>query len=89
VDGEAGQVVSIPPGAPCYACARFNASGGRPAVAGALALASLAAQELLRLLVEPELRDGRRVDVVRGVTTVRGTSRLPGCACAGEAPTVG
>jgi molybdopterin converting factor small subunit len=81
LDGEAGQVVSVPPGAPCFACGRFTAAGGRLPVPGALALASLAAQELLRLLVEPESKDGRRIDVVRGVPSVRPTQRLPGCVC--------
>jgi adenylyltransferase/sulfurtransferase len=84
LDGEAGQVVSIPPGAPCFACARFSAAGERPPVAGSLVLASLAAQELLRLLVEPALKDGRRLDLVRGVPTVRVTQRLPGCVCGAE-----
>lgn len=85
LDGEAGQVVSVPPGAPCFACGRFSAAGGRPPVPGALALASLAAQELLRLLVEPDAKEGRRIDVVRGVPTLRATQRLPGCVC-GEVP---
>jgi molybdopterin converting factor small subunit len=81
LDGEAGQLVSVPPGAPCFACGRFSAAGGRPPLAGALGLASLAAQELLRLLVEPEEKEGRRFDLVRGVTTVQATQRLPGCVC--------
>ncbi len=81
LDGEAGQLVSVPPGAPCLACGRFTAAGGRPPVPGALALASLAAQELLRLMVEPEVKEGRRFDVVRGVPSVRVTQRLPGCVC--------
>jgi adenylyltransferase/sulfurtransferase len=81
IDGEAGQVVTIPPGAPCFACARFSAAGERPPVAGSLVLASLAAQELLRLLVEPGVLEGRRLDLVRGVPTVRVTQRLPGCVC--------
>jgi len=88
LDGEAGQLVSVPPGAPCFACSRFTAAGGRPPVPGALALASLAAQELLRLLVEPALVEGRRFDLVRGVPGVRPTQRLPGCAC-GEGPSRG
>jgi adenylyltransferase/sulfurtransferase len=83
LDGESGQVVSVPPGAPCFACARFSAAGGRPAEAGALALASLAAQELLRLVVEPDATDGRRFDLVRGVPGVQPTQRLPGCVCGG------
>jgi adenylyltransferase/sulfurtransferase len=81
LDGEAGQLVSVPPGAPCFACGRFSAAGGRPPEAGALALSSMAAQELLRLLVEPEAGEGRRIDLVRGVPTLQPTVRLPGCAC--------
>ena len=81
LDGESGQVVSVPPGAPCFACGRFTAAGGRLPVPGSLAMASLAAQELLRLLVEPEVKEGRRIDVVRGVPSVRPTQRLPGCVC--------
>ena len=86
LDGEAGQLVTVPRGAPCFACSRFSAAGERPPVPASLALASLAAQELLRLLVEPEVKEGRRFDLVRGVPTVRVTQRLPGCVCgAGEA----
>jgi adenylyltransferase/sulfurtransferase len=85
LDGEAGQLVSVPPGAPCFACGRFTAAGGRPPLPGALPLASLAAQELLRLIVEPEVKEGRRIDMVRGVTTVQPTQRLPGCVCGSEA----
>jgi hypothetical protein len=58
-------------------------------VAGSLVLASLAAQELLRLLVEPGLQQGRRLDLVRGVPTVRATQRLPGCVCGAEPAPVG
>ena len=81
LDGEAGQLVSVPVGAPCFACGRFTAAGDRTPAPGALALASMAAQELLRLLVEPEVTEGRRFDFVRGVPSVRITQRLPGCVC--------
>jgi adenylyltransferase/sulfurtransferase len=89
LDGEAGQLVSVPPGAPCFACARFTAAGGHPPLPGALALASLAAQEMLRLVVEPNEREGRRFDLVRGLPSVRPTRRLPGCACGQEESPVG
>jgi hypothetical protein len=87
LDGEGGSIVTVPVGAPCFSCARFTASGGRPPVPGSLALASLAAQELLQLMVDPAIAEGRRIDVVRGVPSARATTRLPGCACGqAEAP---
>jgi TusA-related sulfurtransferase len=89
LDGEAGQLVSVPPGAPCFACARFTAASGRLPLPGALALASLAAQELLRLVVEPGEGEGRRFDLVRGLPSVRTTRRLPACACGQEESLVG
>ncbi len=84
-DAEGGAVVSIPPGAPCYACARSTAGAGRPPQPGIAALAALAAEELILLLAFPGTVPGRRIDLVRGVTTVRATARLPGCACGGAA----
>jgi adenylyltransferase/sulfurtransferase len=80
-DGEGGVVVAVPPGAPCYACARSSGTG-RPAEAGTAALAALAAQELVLLVANPAAHAGRRIELVRGVTTTRPTARLPGCACA-------
>jgi adenylyltransferase/sulfurtransferase len=86
-DGEGGAVVTIPPGAPCFACARSAAGAGRPPQPGIAALSALAAQELLLLLAMPATVTGRRIDLVRGVTTTRATARLPGCACGeGQAP---
>jgi molybdopterin-synthase adenylyltransferase len=85
VDGEGGTVVSIPPGAPCYACARSTSGAGRPPLPGASALGALAAAELLELLATPGRTAGRRVEVIRGVAGSRPTVRLAGCAC-GEAP---
>jgi adenylyltransferase/sulfurtransferase len=81
LDGEGGSIVTVPVGAPCFSCARFTANGGRPPVPGSLPLASLAAQELLQLVVDPSAGGGRRIDVVRGVPSARPTTRLPGCAC--------
>lgn len=80
-DGEGGAVVTIPPGAPCFACARSTAGSGRPPQPGIAALSALAAQELVLLVATPGAVQGRRIDLVRGVTTTRPTSRLPGCAC--------
>jgi adenylyltransferase/sulfurtransferase len=86
-DGEGGTVVSVPPGGPCYACARATSSAGRPALPAAAALSALAAQELVLLVALPGTVPGRKLDLLRGVTTVRPTTRLAGCACA-RAPSV-
>lgn len=85
-DGDGGTVVSVPVGAPCYACARGAAGAGRPPAAGAAALGALAAQELLLLVADPAATTGRRFELVRGVSSVRPTNRLPGCACHPPAP---
>lgn len=87
-DADGGAVVSVPPGAPCYNCAR-STGAGRPPLPGAAALAALAATELVLLVAGPGPVGGRRFDLVRGVTTLRPTSRLPGCACGGGAPATG
>jgi adenylyltransferase/sulfurtransferase len=80
-DGEGGSVVTVPPGASCYACAHATAGPGRPPLAGAAAASALAAAELVLLLAFPGAIAGRRIDLVRGVATIRATTRLPGCAC--------
>ena len=90
-DGDGGVVVSVPVGAPCYACARGASGAGRPPAPGAAALASLGAQELLLLVADPAATAGRRFELVRGVSSMRATARMPGCAChppaaPGEAP---
>ncbi|HUL60101.1 MAG TPA: ThiF family adenylyltransferase [Anaeromyxobacteraceae bacterium] len=89
VDADGGGVVAIPPGAPCYACARSTDSAGRPPAPGAAAVGALGAGELLLLLCEPGRSGGRKIDVVRGVATARPTTRLPGCACAAVDPAQG
>lgn len=83
-DADGGACVSIPPGAPCYACAR-STSAGRPALPGVAALSALAAGELILMLAVPGAVAGRRLDLVRGVLTSRPTARLPGCVCGGGA----
>lgn len=84
-DADGGAVVSIPPGAPCYACGR-STSAGRPPLPGAAALGALAASELVLMIASPGVVAGRRFDLVRGVATVRPTVRLAGCACGAVAP---
>jgi adenylyltransferase/sulfurtransferase len=79
-DADGGALVTVPPGAPCYNCARSSGEG-RPAQPGVAALAALAATELVLLVASPGTVPGRRFDLVRGVATVRPTVRLPGCAC--------
>lgn len=81
-DGEGGEVVSVPPGAPCYACGSRPGSGGptRPGVAAAIA--ALAVTELLLILSGNVLGSrGRRIDLLLGRPESRPTARVPGCAC--------
>ncbi|HEX9052395.1 MAG TPA: ThiF family adenylyltransferase [Anaeromyxobacter sp.] len=85
-DADGGTVVSVPPGAPCFACARSTASAGRPPAPGAAALAALAASELVQMIAIPGAIAGRRLEIVRGVVTVRATTRLAGCACGAQSP---
>lgn len=82
-DADGGALVVVPPGAPCFACARSTSGVGRPPQAGIAALSALAAQELVLMIGNPGTVPGRRVDLVRGVATARVTSRLPGCVCGG------
>ena len=84
-DADGGSIVSVPPGAPCYACARSTTGAGRPPLPGAAALAALGASELVQMIAVPGAIAGRRLDLVRGVVTARPTTRLAGCAC-GLAP---
>lgn len=88
-DGEGGSVVTVPPGAACYACGRSSTGAGVPSTAAAAALGSLGALELVLLLAAPAGIAGRRVELLRGVTAVRPTMKLSGCACAGAPPAEG
>jgi adenylyltransferase/sulfurtransferase len=85
-DADGGSVVSVPPGAPCFACARSTTSAGRPPLPGAAALAALAASELVQLIAIPGAIAGRRLELVRGVVTARATTRLAGCPCGAQSP---
>jgi adenylyltransferase/sulfurtransferase len=83
-DGDGGEVVAVPIGAPCYACGSRPGSGvpAHPGVAAALG--ALAALELLQILVGVTVGPGgRRVSLVVGRPESRATARLPACACAG------
>lgn len=88
-DGDGGAFVSVPVGAPCFACARLSTGSGRPPTPAAAALSALAAQELLLLIADPASSAGRRVELIRGLTSYRPTARLPGCACNPPAPPPG
>lgn len=84
LDGDGGSVVTVPVGAPCYACARSVVSARRPPEPGAAAVAALASEELILMLARPETARGRRIDLTRGVPSVRVTARLAGCACGAD-----
>jgi len=81
-DGEDGEVVSVPVGAPCYRCgSRLTKAPPRPGPTAA-ALGTLAALELLQILAGlVEGPGGRRVDLTRGLPQARATTRTAGCAC--------
>jgi adenylyltransferase/sulfurtransferase len=80
-DGDGGFVVSIPAGAPCYACA--GGTSTLPATIGAAAaLGALAAAELLLVLAQAAQEPrGRRIELVRGQPITRATQRQAGCSC--------
>lgn len=81
-DGDGGEVVSVPVGAPCYACASRPGTGAQPRPGVAAALGALGATELLLILTGlVQARSGRRIDLVLGQPQARATARLPGCAC--------
>jgi len=84
-DADGGSVVSVPAGAPCYACGRAHASARRPLLPAGAPLAWLAAEELLLLLAFAGEIGGRRIELRRGALTAAATSRLAGCACAAGA----
>ena len=86
-DADGGAVVTVPPGGPCYACARSISGAGRPPEPATVALSALAAHELLQLIAVPASLPGRRIELVRGVAAARPSVRLAGCVCAGARPT--
>ncbi|GEJ57220.1 HesA/MoeB/ThiF family protein [Anaeromyxobacter diazotrophicus] len=81
-DGDGGEVVSVPVGAPCYSCGSRPGTGALPRAGVAAALGALGAAELLLILTGlAPARTGRRLDLVLGQPQARATARLPGCAC--------
>lgn len=86
-DGEGGAVVVVPPGAPCYACARPPLFAWKALLPGGTPLACLAAVELLLAVLEPGEGIGRRIELSAGRLTTRPTVRRAACACRrGRAP---
>lgn len=79
--GDGGEVVAIPAGAPCLRCATGPAV--RPAArgAGAAAVSSLAALELVQQLAGLAPRGGRRLVLEAGRLRAEPTARRAGCAC--------
>jgi len=81
-DGDGGEVVSIPPGAPCYNCGSRPGSGAPPRSGAGAAVGTLGALELLLVLGGVSQGPiGRRVELVLGEPQARPTTRIPGCAC--------
>jgi hypothetical protein len=81
-DGDGGEVVSVPPGAPCYSCAARPGTGAGPRPWASAAIATLGALELLLILGGiSQGPPGRRIDLVLGQAHVRETTRIPGCPC--------
>ena len=82
VDGEGGQVVSVPPGSPCYSCASRPGSGAVSRPGAAAAVGALGALELLLIVAGAVTGPGgRRIDLVLGEPQARATARVPGCPC--------
>jgi adenylyltransferase/sulfurtransferase len=82
VDGDGGEVVTIPRGGPCFSCGSRPGTGAPARPGAAAAVGALAAMELV-LLLAGAAHDvgGRRIEVVLGVPTARPTARVPGCPC--------
>ncbi len=80
-DGETGAVVVVPPGAPCYACARPPLFAWKALLPGGSALGCLAAVELLLAVLQPGEGIGRRIELAAGCPTSRPTVRRAACAC--------
>jgi molybdopterin/thiamine biosynthesis adenylyltransferase len=82
-NGEGGEVVDVPSGAPCFRCAHTPAARVFPRRGAAAGIGTLAALELVLLLarVVPGGGVGRRIDLLGGMPTARPTERIPGCDC--------
>jgi hypothetical protein len=82
-DGDGGEVLAIPLGAPCFDCCSRPGARVEPRGGAAAALGTLAALELLLLLagLAPAQERGRRVVLAGGQPKVEATVRRPGCGC--------
>ena len=81
-DGEGGEVVCVPPGAPCYACASRPGMGVPARAGSAAAVGALGALELILIIVGAVAGPGgRRIELAQGTLQMRATTRVPGCAC--------
>ncbi len=81
-EGDGGEVVTVPPGAPCFACGSRPGVGMAPRPGSAAALGALAATEIL-LVIAGAAQDlaGRRIELVQGQPRSRATTHVPGCPC--------
>jgi molybdopterin-synthase adenylyltransferase len=81
-DGDGGAVISVPVGAPCYACAFRVGTGQAPPPATAAALGALAAAELVLMITGTAAApQGRRIELALGHPQAHATVRQPGCRC--------
>jgi molybdopterin-synthase adenylyltransferase len=83
-EGEGGEVVSVPSGAPCYSCGSRPGAGTSPRSGAAAVVGLLGALELLLLVggIVKGPGSGRRIDLTVGQPQSRATVRVPGCDCA-------
>jgi hypothetical protein len=82
-DGEGGEVLTIPVGAPCIGCAARPGARVAARGAAAAALGSLAALELVQVITRlaPDREVGRRLTLADGLPRVEATVRRPTCDC--------
>jgi adenylyltransferase/sulfurtransferase len=78
---DGGEVLVVPPGAPCFRCASPPAARVPPSPASAAAIGALAALELVLLLGRTGRPPGRRIDLADGWPVASDTVRRAGCDC--------
>lgn len=83
-DGDGGEVISIPVGAPCLRCATGPAARVQARGPAAAAVGALAALELMLLLGGLSPAAGRRHALVAGRLRAAPTARRAGCECGGR-----